>query len=180
MSAPDPRRLLEQAWHLVQRGRRPRQVDLRRAVSAAYYAVFHLLIRETVRSLVRSGDAHLRALLPRAFDHAAMAQACRTFVSGGKAPAILDAVYGNLTIPKALETVAQAFIDLQKARHDADYATHRRWTRTMAVSELNRAEQALTSWNEVRPKPRQPAATDNIARLFLVWLAFQKALQNRA
>ncbi len=37
--------LLEQANHLARRERgRPRQASLRRAVSSAYYALFHLLI----------------------------------------------------------------------------------------------------------------------------------------
>ena len=39
--------LLEQARHLAKRGKkRPRQASLRRAVSTAYYALFHLLISE--------------------------------------------------------------------------------------------------------------------------------------
>ena len=39
--------LLEQAKHLANREKkRPRQASLRRAVSTAYYALFHLLIHE--------------------------------------------------------------------------------------------------------------------------------------
>jgi uncharacterized protein (UPF0332 family) len=39
--------LLEQALHLANRERKgPRQASLRRAVSTAYYALFHLLISE--------------------------------------------------------------------------------------------------------------------------------------
>jgi len=37
--------LLEQAAHLASRERgRPRQVSLRRAISTAYYSLFHLVI----------------------------------------------------------------------------------------------------------------------------------------
>jgi uncharacterized protein (UPF0332 family) len=41
--------LLEQAQHLVDwDGANPKQASLRRAVSTAYYALFHLLIDEAV------------------------------------------------------------------------------------------------------------------------------------
>ena len=40
-----PEGLLEQAQHLVKREpKRPKQASLRRAISTAYYALFHLLI----------------------------------------------------------------------------------------------------------------------------------------
>ena len=41
--------LLEQAYHLANReSGDPKQASLRRAVSTAYYALFHLLIDEAV------------------------------------------------------------------------------------------------------------------------------------
>lgn len=88
-------------------------------------------------------------------------------------------------IPPELSGVAEAFIALQKARHDADYATHRLWTRTMALSEVERAEQAFLDWEKVRPRSNRagnsvPApAVIEAARLFLAWLVFQKKLQGR-
>ena len=46
-----PGDLLEQAKHLSKRERRkPKQASLRRAVSTAYYALFHLLIEEATRN----------------------------------------------------------------------------------------------------------------------------------
>jgi len=43
--------LLEQSSHLANREpRRPRQASLRRAVSTAYYALFHLLIQEATKT----------------------------------------------------------------------------------------------------------------------------------
>ena len=48
-----PADLLEQAEHLAGReATRPKQASLRRAISAAYYSVFHLLIREACARLV--------------------------------------------------------------------------------------------------------------------------------
>jgi hypothetical protein len=187
MSAPEPKQLLEQARQLAMReNKTPLQASLRRAVSAAYYALFHLLIRDASRSLTRGADKRLRLLLPRAFSHEEMASACKTFASSGTMPAIIATIYPGFVNPPEIASVAQAFIDLQKARYDADYATHRRWTRTMALSEVERAEQAFASWATVQPLSKRTAgvaapspAVVEAARLFLAWLVFQKKLQGR-
>ena len=47
----------------------PRQANLRRAMSTAYYAIFHLLISETTLNLAR---VELRAQLGRVFEHGKM------------------------------------------------------------------------------------------------------------
>ena len=70
--------LLEQSRALLDLDRtKPKQASLRRAISTAYYALFHLLIHEaTSRMTLRGVDrtAHRRAL-SRAFDHGAMKKA---------------------------------------------------------------------------------------------------------
>ena len=59
--------LLEQAQHLAMRDpKRPRQASLRRAVSTAYYALFHLLIAATI---VNWKNLHQRSQVARGFDH---------------------------------------------------------------------------------------------------------------
>jgi len=59
--------LLEQAQHLANRERKePRQASLRRAVSTAYYALFHLLISEATLNWKR---AEYRDALARVFEH---------------------------------------------------------------------------------------------------------------
>src|ERR1700684_3228614 len=65
--------LLEQAEHLARREpKRPRQASLRRAVSAAYYALFHFLISEATLNWRQSSQ---RAALGRYFQHGSMAKA---------------------------------------------------------------------------------------------------------
>ena len=72
MAYPDD--LLEQERHLAKREpKRPRQARLRRAISSAYYALFHLLIAETVKNWKRPQE---RYSLARMFDHAAMGKTC--------------------------------------------------------------------------------------------------------
>ena len=60
---PFPNDLLEQARHLANREpKRPKQASLRRAVSTAYYAIFHLLSMETAKNWKRPrGTLHRRA-----------------------------------------------------------------------------------------------------------------------
>ena len=66
--------LLVQAQDLTRKDRRkPKQASLRRAVSTAYYALFHLLIGETVKNWKRSSE---RNTLSRMFDHDTMKKAC--------------------------------------------------------------------------------------------------------
>ena len=62
--------LLEQAQHLANRERKqPRQASLRRAISSACYALFHLLISEAVSKWKVSAQ---RPQLARIFEHARM------------------------------------------------------------------------------------------------------------
>ncbi len=54
MTIPNPEHFFEQAEQLVSSSasRRPRQVDLRRAISNAYYAVFHATVRAAADHIV--------------------------------------------------------------------------------------------------------------------------------
>jgi hypothetical protein len=53
--------LIEQAQHLAKREpNRPRQASLRRAVSTAYYALFHMLISDAALKLVPNSPVWLR------------------------------------------------------------------------------------------------------------------------
>ncbi len=66
--------LLEQAHHLAHRERKhPRQASLRRAVSTAYYGLFHLIVNDGARkwSIVRQ-----QSLLARTVDHRRIRSVC--------------------------------------------------------------------------------------------------------
>ena len=88
--------LLEQARHLSRREpRRPRQVSLRRAISAAYYALFHLMIQEATGILVARPE--LRTKFARAFEHGEMKAVSRAFAN--PQPAQLAALTGGVPVP---------------------------------------------------------------------------------
>jgi hypothetical protein len=146
--------LLKQARHLALREpRNPRQASLRRAVSAAYYALFHLLVSEASQKLVATQPPALRLQVRRAFVHGDMKAACEFFTGN----AITDPNNSNnlrhlLTLPiEALITnVAAAFVDLQQARHAADYDHLSQLTRANALLKVSKAEQAFLDWTLIR------------------------------
>lgn len=76
---PHPERLLQQADMLaVPQGGEPDQTDLRRAISAAYYAVFHFLMT-TAADLVIGSDKRSTAqyaLAYRSVDHMRLKTVC--------------------------------------------------------------------------------------------------------
>lgn len=133
--------LLEQANHLATREKKkPRQASLRRAVSTAYYAIFHLLVSEAVSNW---RNANQRADLGRAFEHGRMRVASARLVNmtfaGSPAKAIDD-----------LRRVANAFVYLQRDRHDADYDGSLQLTRTQVLAKIALVERAFSSWRAVR------------------------------
>jgi hypothetical protein len=147
--------LLEQAEFLANREAiEPKQASLRRAVSAAYYALFHLLIDEAVGNW---GVARQRSVLARTFDHAKMKGVCEThvtsFYKAGKPPA---------SVP--LKNVAQTFGTLQQQRHIADYDNGFVWPRTDAVAQIDLVGAAFADWRGIRGTDE---AQDFLLALFL-------------
>lgn len=120
----------------------PKQVDLRRAVSAAYYALFHLLTSEAAQSWKH--DRH-QARFARIFDHKPMKACCSNIAS--KQPPSEPA---KLAVFAKLRVVAENFVNLQQARQDADYDNSRVWSRTQAYEEIVRAEAAIAAWASIR------------------------------
>ena len=143
------RDLLQQARSLVSKEpRRPKQASLRRAVSAAYYALFHLLISESSRLLIAKQNLkELRILASRAFVHSEMKQASKVFASGSL-PTALKTIVG--AVPPALKRVADTFVELQEARHEADYDIGQRFTRSEVLELVHRAEDVFTVWDTIR------------------------------
>src|ERR1700676_3148344 len=126
---PFPADLLEQARHLANREpKRPKQASLRRAVSTAYYALFHLLSIETAKNWKRPAE---RGTLARMLDHGPMVNVCKTkrdklneyFKTRPRAePA--------LTVLKHIHLITNTFIVMLQHRHTADYNSDAQCSRT--------------------------------------------------
>jgi hypothetical protein len=141
--------LLEQARHLANREpSRPRQVSLRRAVSAAYYAAFQMLVTDGTAMLTRASSPALRAQVRRAFADGDMKSVCRQFASGSLSEQIGPLI--AMPLDAQLKAVANAFVGLQEERNAADYNAGRQFNRVNVLEFVNDAETAFANWSSVR------------------------------
>lgn len=148
--------LLRQAVQLVHKvPKNPKQVSLRRAVSAAYYALFHFLISETIANWNRPAA---RGKLARAFDHRSMKRASNRLLD----PHLFPFNGEPSTTVETLRSIAKTFTQLQEKRHIADDDNTTEWTRIEALAEVKLAEQAFVKWKRIRNEP--------IAQAYLVSL----------
>jgi hypothetical protein len=160
--------LLEQAKSLAKREpKRPRQASLRRAISTAYYALFHLLISESVDQIIQPTS---RTYAQRVFDHAAMKRICVAFTPKGT---LLDSFKSKVKAPieKELANVAATFVDMQDLRHQADYNLDRSFSRIDVDVKVASVVQAFADWAAIRK-------TDN-ARIFLMALLLERIHKER-
>lgn len=160
-----PHDLLEQARHLAAREpKKPRQASLRRAISAAYYAIFHLLVSKGVARFSPNRPQGLRLQMRRVFSHADMKDVCRSF-AGGNLPVATRNLIAQPIEPD-LQFIAERFDQLQEARHEADYDASASFTRTEALQRVEAAEEAFAAWRRVRNNPN--------ATIFLAALMLQR------
>lgn len=141
--------LLAQAVHLARlERRRPKQASLRRAVSTAYYALFHLISAEAANRLVRGHDREFhRNLVRRALSHNSMLEASKAFASGTLPRSL---VTPEIDVSQDVREVAATFVYLQQQRHDADYNLLSPFTGTRAENAILRADDASRAWQRAR------------------------------
>jgi uncharacterized protein (UPF0332 family) len=163
--------LRDQAQQLARAERyRPKQSSLRRAVSTAYYSLFHLLIDEAAR-LMLGGSRHQRShrdAIARGFSHSSMVGACKSFAAASL-PRALTEMLPRFSVSAELRVVADTFGELQYQRHQADYNRAAAFTRSEVVELLSSLDSAMEAWKRVRK--------DETARFFLVCLAMWEQLR---
>jgi len=143
---------------------------LRRAVSAAYYALFHLLIYEASRVFVKDGDTI--GMIARSYGHGDMLKISQNFARGDL-PKKLRPLLATLNsaerkpIFDRLKSIAQTFVDLQEARHDADYNLRKSFTRNEAETFIELAERAFIDWQMIR--------NDDLSRIYLACFLINSA-----
>ena len=153
--------LLEQALHLATREtNRPRQASLRRAVSAAYYSLFHLVIDDAMKQLI--AVPRFRSAVARSIDHKDVRKAAAALLAAARNPQPNQKIVALLVRPlePALVDFCSAFVDLQDRRHEADYDVTAVFTRSQVLSFLSVVQAAHAAWKEER-------ATDNAAAFLL-------------
>jgi uncharacterized protein (UPF0332 family) len=166
--------LLDQAVRLATLdARRPKQANLRRAISSVYYAMFHHLVDEACRAQIgaQRNQSPFRQVLGRAFAHGVMKEACKSFGGGTLKKGVAKGLPAAFTIPAEVKELALTFVSLQDYRHLADYDLTERFKRSDVLSliiEVRRRIQAFTN-----------LASSNEKRFFLSCLWAWKELANR-
>jgi hypothetical protein len=138
--------LLNQARRLARLdAQKPKQANLRRSVSAAYYSLFHFLVDQSCRAAIGSlhQQSDFRAVLGRSFEHTSMRDACRSF-DGGTLPAhVSKGLPAAFAIPIAIRRVAGMFVELQARRNLADYDLTERFVRSEVLWLIDQVRDAM-------------------------------------
>lgn len=132
-----------------QRGR-PSQAALRRAVSTAYYALFHLLLHEAALACCPAAPPGLRDRFKRALTHGEMKAVCRAIGKGqwGGSKALRSLLPPSLH--PDLVKVAACFHNLQDLRQAADYDCAATFTLSGVAAEITNVQAAFAAWSRVR------------------------------
>lgn len=129
-------------------GGRPRQKSLRRALSTAYYALFHCLARSSANALVGKADTKGRAWnrVYRALEHDAARNACSN-------RAIMK------EFPADIRAFADEFVEMQKMRHRADYSPMETFNKSGVEQEIAKARLVIEDYEKAELKHRCEFAT---------------------
>jgi uncharacterized protein (UPF0332 family) len=168
------RDLFQQARELATRDRRkPRQVNLRRAVSSVYYALFHGLIDQACRLMVgaRHDERAVRYVLGRAFTHGTMKQACVAFAGGTLKATVAKGLPAAFSLPLEIRRLAHAFSYIQEQRHMAEYDRTESFHRSDVLALIDQGEAA---WD-----PFERLALSMEKKFFLVCLLAWSNLAGR-
>jgi uncharacterized protein (UPF0332 family) len=110
---------------------------LRRATSAAYYAMFHCLARSSADLFIGGAGAersrHAWKQVYRAIDHGPTKTAC------------LDGLVTKF--PKPIEDFANTFVTMQTKRHSADYDPTAKFSKSEVVQDIATVKQAIEAFS---------------------------------
>lgn len=133
---------------------KPRQSNLHRATSTAYYAAFHALAQTCADLLVGTSSAKRSDLawrqVYRSLAHSAAREACtsKTMVK----------------FPAGIREFANVFVLMQANRHDADYNPDHRTKKSAVTTDIAVVEKAIAAFEATPVKDR---------RAFAVWVLFK-------
>ena len=146
MSVLNPEHLFEQAEKLTATPAAgpPRQVDLRRAISAAYYGVFHAILTAAADEFngVTKRGTHLYTSLYRSVDHRGLRDLCnemkkQTLSTKYQKYSPFNGFDGNI------QAFSTAVVEFQEKRHSADYDPSARLRTSDAMLAIATARSAI-------------------------------------
>jgi hypothetical protein len=164
MTIINPLHLFDQADRLISETSR-RQVDLRRAVSAAYYGLFHIATIAAADHVVgKSRRNHPEwSLISRSVGHADLRELCKAL---NHPPKKYDAFVPEVGWSSALKDYATAVVVLQQKRHDADYSPS-------SVFRVSDCKSLVSSARNAAKQFRSIGADAEERRTFVCLLLFQ-------
>lgn len=145
----DPDDLLDAAKHLASRKGKPRQAFLKRAVSTAYYAMFHCLAKTCADLLIggtgaqRSEEAWTQVY--RALDHGAVRNVCSNSQT-------------MRVFPQRIQDFGNTFVSMQKKRHDADYDPQCSVFKSAVLADISSVETVIADFAATAVKDRRAFA----------------------
>ena len=131
----------------------PSQIEMRQAISAAYYAVFHGLTSNGTRLFAAGGDA-LCYQAARAYNHTALRKVCEAYarLPNQPLPPTLASLNPKPVDPRITD-IAKTFVRLQDGRHHADYDLSVAIEFVNAAELVNAAGAALTDLDAIQSFP---------------------------
>lgn len=145
-----PKDLISQAERLADLSpNKPKQVNLRRAISSAYYAVFHALCQSNASALVGTGSQKPEKAWSqcyRALDHGTAKKRCKDSASKG--------------FPQEINDFSNSFVALQEYRHRADYNpdSAKNFSKQETLTIVGQARSAVKAISVARIKDRRAFA----------------------
>ena len=158
----NPSDLIRIAQHLAAGGvgdgrGRPRQADLCRAVSAAYYAIFH--------ALAQCGADLLAGATPASRNRTAWEQTYRALEHGHARNQCNNSSVVTGRFPPAIQDFARQFVLMQRLRHYADYspAPALHWDRVIRC--VAETERVIAQFNAAPTRDRRAFAIYALLRV---------------
>jgi uncharacterized protein (UPF0332 family) len=149
---PDPADLLAVARLLLGAGTTPApsEAQLRRAVSSAYYALFHKVLHAATDRFVGTGKTNSAAyaIIYRSFDHQNMKNGCESLQASTLSQKT-QSLLRRAKVSQATHDFASNFPSLQQSRHLADYDPASHFGPSDAVSLVDSAEAAMEAFDRI-------------------------------
>jgi hypothetical protein len=164
VAIPNPEHLFEQADTLIAltHAGAPRQANLRRAASSAYYGLFHFILAAAADAFVGATQRTTGryALVYRSINHAWLSDLCREVMKP-----TLPRAY-NPYVPTGffgfeLRGFAASVVELQERRHSGDYDPLAKFRASDARLSVSTARGAIEAFHK---------AADEQRRMFLTLL----------
>lgn len=126
----------------------PSHEELRRAISTAYYALFHSLAASCADILIGTN--------PNSRQHVLWEQTYRTLDHGRAKERCAGRMVG--IFPQDIQSFAAQFVDMQSQRHDADYKPSANFSQTEVLRLISESDIRITAFENTAADDRRAFA----------------------